>query len=74
MADYDLKKGIEAAPDTRELASISPLQTKLRDTLLSLGSARSEAVARTVEEEKKVVEERKALLKAQAESLKARGY
>ena len=73
MADNDLKKGIEAAPNAGEPASDSAFLRKLREHRPGLASRHQVLFAKPVEEGEMSVGDRKAMLKQQAEALKARG-
>lgn len=73
LADNDLKREYKAAADTSEPAIIVKYQEmkRLQPTISPEGASWEESPS--VEDEKKRVQERLALLKRQAESLKARG-
>lgn len=73
MADNDLKKGIEAAPNAGEPASDSAFLRKLREHRPHMPSGHVVSFAKPVVEEEMSVVDRKAMLIRQAEALKARG-
>lgn len=73
LSDNDLKKGIEAAPNSEEAAAFEYIGTEHRQTRPFRPIGATVALAESPEEEKTRLAARRELLRKQGEWLKARG-